>query len=95
LSCSATLRRREPLISSRASFAASRCSAPPWTPRAAHFEPRAPCILELHGGLTRRGLTQGGAEQLEAVKSALLEVSGARRPKVVVQLEAAKARDSK
>ena len=40
-----------PLISSCASFAASRCSAPPWTPSAAHFESRALCSLELHDDL--------------------------------------------
>ena len=40
-----------PLISSRASFAASRCSASPWTPSAAHFESRALCSLELHNDL--------------------------------------------
>jgi len=48
-SCSAPLGRRAPLTSSRKPFAATSCSAPPWTPRAAHFEPRALCSLELLG----------------------------------------------
>ena len=44
-----TLGRRAQLTSSSASFAASSCSVPPWTPRTAHFEPRALCSLELLG----------------------------------------------
>jgi len=48
-SCSAILGRRAPLTSSRAPFAASSCSATSRTPRAAQFEPRALCRLELHG----------------------------------------------
>jgi len=45
-SCSAIFRRHAPLTSSRTHFAASSCSAPPWMPRAAHFEPRALCSLK-------------------------------------------------
>ena len=37
--------RPAPLTSSCATFAASSCSATPWTPRAAQFEPRAICSL--------------------------------------------------
>ena len=43
------LGRCAPLTSSRAPFAASSCSAPSWTPSAAHFEPRALCSLKLLG----------------------------------------------
>jgi len=46
---SATLGRRAPLSWSHAPFAASSCSATPWTPRATHFEPRALCSFQLLG----------------------------------------------
>ena len=67
-SCSATLGRRAPLTSSRVPFAASSCAASPWTPRAAHFEPRALCSLELLGvplDAARRSLRLRAARPLQ------------------------------
>jgi len=68
------LGRRAPLTSSRAPFAAANCSAPPWTPRAAHFEPRALCSLELLGvrlDAARRSLRAARPLQPQAARHPL------------------------
>jgi len=67
------LGRRAPLTSSRALCAASSCLAPPWTLRAAHFEPRALCSLQLLGALL-------DAERCSLRAARPLQPQAARRP---------------